>query len=81
MVPCKKVTHNVQLCGNVKLERFDASGVPSTLGEARSAVFQFARGDSLHEEGGVADFSEADRNEFIHRHHAMPSEKLYVQTK
>ena len=58
-------------------------GVPSTFGEAR--------GHFLQEEGGVADFSEADRDAmearedilsmsvfFFGRQHVMPRQQLYV---
>ena len=64
----------------------DAGGVPSALGEASDDPFQCAKSDSLQEEGGVADFSEADRDAkaarrdfwsmtcgYIYRHHVMPS--------
>ena len=37
-------------------------GIPSTSGEARGGPWHCARIDSLQEEGGVADFSEADRD-------------------
>ena len=50
-----------------------------------------AKGDSLQEEGSVADISEADREavdakedvwsmsgDFTYRHHVVPREKLYV---
>ena len=66
-------------------------GVPSTLGEARNDFSQSARDNSLQEEGGVADVSEADRDamearedfwsmsgEFIYDHHVVPSEQLYL---
>ena len=51
-----KVTHNV-----TPHESFDAMGVPSTLGKAKGDPLYCASGDSLQEESGVADFSEADR--------------------
>ena len=54
-------------------------------------LLQCARVDSLQEEGGVADISEADRDameareafwsmsgDSICRHHVMPREQLYV---
>ena len=45
-----------------RIKSFDAEGAPSTLGEARSDPLQSARDDSLQEECGVADTSEADRD-------------------
>ena len=61
------------------------------MGEARCDPLQSARCDSLQEEGGVADFSEADRDamevmedfwsmsgENIYRHNVTPREQLYV---
>ena len=46
-----------------RVENFDAGGVPSTLGEARSDPLQSARCDSLREENGDANISEADRDD------------------
>ena len=43
-----------------RVETIDAGGA-STSDEARGDPWHFARGDSLQEEGGVADFAEADR--------------------
>ena len=43
-------------------ESFDAGEVPSVLSEARGDPLQCPRSDSLHEAGGGADFSEADRD-------------------
>ena len=45
-----------------RAESFDAGAVPSTLSVARSGTLQFARRDSLQEEGGGSDVSEADRD-------------------
>ena len=77
-----------------RVESLDAGGVPSSVGEARGDPVRSARSVSLHEEGGVADFSEADRDplsasedfcsmsgKFIHRHHVMPREEWYVWTE
>ena len=45
-----------------RVERLDAGGVPSSLGEARRDTLQGARRDPSQEDGGVADASEADRD-------------------
>ena len=45
---------------NQSVERFDVSGVPSYVGDARGHHLQSARDNSLHEETGLADFSDAD---------------------
>ena len=60
------------------------------MGKARVTLLKSAKRDSL-QQGGVADFSEADRDalearrefwtvseEFSLRHHVMPREQLYV---
>ena len=74
-----------------RVEGMDAGGVPSTLGEAMGDPVQSVKGDSLQEEGGVADFSGADRDavearedfwrmagEFTCRNHVVPSEIVCV---
>ena len=45
-----------------RAESFDAERVPTTLGEVKGDRLQSAGSDSWEEEGGVADFSEADRD-------------------
>ena len=80
-----------QIVRHQRVESFDAVEVPSTLGEARSDLFQCARDNSLQEGSRVAECSDADRDaveagedfcsvsgEFIYRHHVTPREHLYV---
>ena len=93
LVPLRQEGHEQrQTSRHPRVDTFDARRVPSTLGEARSDPLQCARGDSLQEEGGVTDFSEADRDAvearedfwsvsgfiFLNRHHVMHREQLHV---
>ena len=61
------------------------------MGETSTDPLRCVRDDSLQEEDGVADFSEADPDamearedfqsvswEFVYRHHVVPREQLYV---
>ena len=57
----KQEGHAQRQTSRHRVESVDVGGVPSTLGEARVNLLQCARGDSLQEEGVVADFSEGDR--------------------
>ena len=63
MVPSdQKVTQNVKPYAKKESIASTREGIPSTSGEARGGPWHCARIDSLQEEGGVADFSEADRD-------------------
>ena len=83
VLPDKKVTHNVK---SHATRESSASTGGSTLFFGASA-----RSDSLQEEGGVADFSEADCDavearedfwsmswEFVYHHHVTLGEQLDV---
>ena len=63
MVPCnKKVTHNVKLHA-IRESRDSTLGKYSLLWTRQgSDPFQSARDNSLQEEGGISDSSEADRD-------------------
>ena len=84
------VTHNVKSYA-ARESIYSTREEYPLLGARRGVTSCSARGNSLQEEDGVADFSEADRGamearedfrcmsvELVYRHHVMPREHLHI---